>query len=160
MWGKTSSCEVSVVRRLKRPRRERTHDWQRIQQYTLWPGQNLYEVLRPVVLFNESAAERAQETGTAERTLQRKAEQFESRGMASLFPKEPTTPSDDARSLPPDMRQVIVDLQAEHPPTRNRDNLLCALWQAPLAPHRPARARFRPLAIDHRAALSSLWGDR
>src|SRR6266581_9558858 len=104
--------------RSKRPQRERTHDWQRIQQYTLWPEQKVYELLRPVVLFNESAAERAQETGTAERTLQRKAEQFESYGMASLFPKEPTTPSDDARSLPPDMRQLIVDLQAEHPAFR------------------------------------------
>ncbi|MBA2286423.1 MAG: helix-turn-helix domain-containing protein [Ktedonobacteraceae bacterium] len=104
--------------RSKHPQRERTHDWQRIQQYTLWPEQKVYEMLRPVVLFNESAAERAKETETAERTLQRKAEQFESYGMASLFPKEPATPSNDARNLPPDMRQLIVDLQAEHPAFR------------------------------------------
>jgi hypothetical protein len=96
--------------RSKRPRRERTHDCQHIQQYTLWPEQNVYEMLKPVVLFNESAAERARETGTAQRTLQRKADLFESHGMASLFPKEPATPSDDARSLPPDMRQLIVNL--------------------------------------------------
>jgi putative transposase len=104
--------------RINRPRRERTHDWQKIQQYTLWPEQRLYEKLRPVVLFNESAAERAKETDTAERTLQRKAELFEARGMASLFPKEPVSPSDDARELPPDMRQLIVDLKAEHPDFR------------------------------------------
>jgi hypothetical protein len=30
----------------KRPRRERTHDWQQIQQYTLWPEQKAYELLR------------------------------------------------------------------------------------------------------------------
>jgi hypothetical protein len=42
--------------RSKRPQRERTHDWKRIQQYTLWPEQKVYEMLRPVVLFNESAA--------------------------------------------------------------------------------------------------------
>ncbi|MFL5586868.1 MAG: helix-turn-helix domain-containing protein [Ktedonobacteraceae bacterium] len=104
--------------RSKRPQRERTHDWQKIRQYTLWPEQTVYELLRPVVLFNESAAERAKETGTAERTLQRKAEQFEQHGMASLFPKEPASSADASRSLPPDMRQLIVDLKAEHPAFR------------------------------------------
>ncbi len=74
--------------RSNRPRREQTHDWQKIQQYTLWLEQKVYELLRPVVLFNESAAERARETSSAERTLQRKTEQFERHGMASLFPKE------------------------------------------------------------------------
>lgn len=57
--------------RSNQPRCERTHDWQKIQQYTLWPEQKVYEQLRPVVLFNESAAERARETRSAERTLQR-----------------------------------------------------------------------------------------
>ena len=33
--------------------------------------------------------------------------------MASLFPKEPVPPFDDARELPPDMRQLIVDLKAD-----------------------------------------------
>ena len=88
--------------RSKRPQRERTHDWQRIQQYTLWPEQKVYEMLRPVVLFNESAAERAREIETAERTLQRKAEQFELHGMATLFPKEPAQSSEAARDLPPE----------------------------------------------------------
>jgi len=109
---------VYFVSRSHRPRRERTHDWQKIQQYTLWPEQQAYELLRPVVLFNESAAERARETNSAERTLQRKAEQFEQNGMASLFPKESAAPSDTSRSLPPDMRQLIVDLKAEYPAFR------------------------------------------
>ena len=107
--------------RSKRPQRERTHDWQRIQQYTLWPEQKVYEMLRPVALFNESAAERAKETETTERTLQRKAEQFELHGMASLFPEKPTQPSETARDLPPDMRQLIVDLKAEHPAFRSHE---------------------------------------
>jgi hypothetical protein len=37
----------------KRKRRERTHDWQEIQQYTLWPEQQLYEKIRPVVLWRD-----------------------------------------------------------------------------------------------------------
>jgi len=47
--------EVCFVSRSHRPRCERTHDWRKIQQYTLWPEQQVYELLRPVVLFNESA---------------------------------------------------------------------------------------------------------
>jgi len=70
--------------RCKRPQPERMHE------------------MRPVVLFNKSAAERARETETAERTLQRKAEQFELHGMASLFPKEPAQSSETTRDLPPD----------------------------------------------------------
>jgi putative transposase len=100
----------------KRPRRERTDDWQHIQQYSLWPEQKTYELLRPVVLFNEPVASRAQETGEAERTVYRKSAQFEAQGMASLFQKEPADSSrEKSSSLPPDMRQLIVDLKADHP---------------------------------------------
>jgi hypothetical protein len=69
-------AEVFAMPRANRPRRERTHDWQKIKQYTLWPEQQLYEKLRTITLFNESAAERARETGTPERTLQRQVERF------------------------------------------------------------------------------------
>src|SRR5438034_668550 len=108
-------CEVNAMPRSRRERRERTYDWQKIQQYTLWPEQKAYELLRPVVLFGETAAERAKETGASERTLHHKADQFDQQGMASLFHKESTPSPDKARALPPDMRQLIVDLKAEHP---------------------------------------------
>ena len=113
----------------KRPRRERTDDWQQIQQYTLWPEQKVYELLRPVVLFNESATERARETGAAERSVRRKAGQFEEHGMASLFEQVPKENAEDkSRSLPPDMRQLIVDLKAEHPGFRpNEMATICFL---------------------------------
>lgn len=100
--------------RSRRDHRERTHDWQQIQQYTLWPEQKVYELLRPVVLFGETDAQRAKETGTSERTLHHKADQFDQQGMTSLFHKQTTPSPDKARSLPPDMRQLIVDLKAEH----------------------------------------------
>jgi putative transposase len=101
----------------------------------LWPEQKAYELLRPVVLFNESATERAKETGASERTLQHKAVQFEERGMASLFPKEPEPAVDRSRSLPPDMRQLIVDLQADYPafrPMRLPPFASCALDANPV----------------------------
>ena len=56
-----------------------THDWQKIQQYTLWPEQKVYERLRPLVLFGETAAGR---------TLHYQADQFDQQGMGSLFHKE------------------------------------------------------------------------
>lgn len=99
----------------KRKRRERTHDWQEIQQATLWPEQAVYERLRPIVLFGETAAERAKETGASERTLHYQARRFEQEGMASLFPKERSEPLTPGRSLPPEMCQLIVNLKAEYP---------------------------------------------
>jgi hypothetical protein len=81
--GKHSEKAVVMPKR-KRLRRERTHEWQEIQQYTLWPEQEVYEKIRPVVLFGETAAERAKETGTSERTLHQQARLFEQEGMASL----------------------------------------------------------------------------
>ena len=99
----------------KRKRRERTHDWQEIQQYTLWPEQELYEKIRPVVLFGETAAERAKEIGASERTLHYQADQFEHYGMGSLF-HQPRPPSPEpGRSLPPEMCQLIVNLKSEYP---------------------------------------------
>lgn len=50
MQGKTSSSQVSVMPKGKRPRRDRTHDWQRIKKYTLWLEQNATELLNPIVL--------------------------------------------------------------------------------------------------------------
>src|SRR5438270_750823 len=42
--------------------------------------------------------------------------------MASLFPKDSSErPEDKSRNLPPDMRQLIVDLKAEHPDFRSHE---------------------------------------
>ena len=50
-----------------------------------WPEQLVYELLRPVVLFGSTPSLRAKETGTAPRTIHRKADRFDAYGMASLF---------------------------------------------------------------------------
>src|SRR5712692_672212 len=97
--GKYSKKAVVMPKR-KRLRRERTHDWQEIKQYTLWPEQEQYERLRPVILFGETAAERAKEIGTSERTLHDQARLFEQEGMASLFHKERAPSTETGRSLP------------------------------------------------------------
>ena len=69
----------------KRLRRPPTDDWQQLQLYVGFPEQETYELLRPIVLFGQTAAERADATGVSERTLARKADHFDAEGMASLF---------------------------------------------------------------------------
>ena len=61
----------------KRPRREPTHDFDRIRLYVAWKEQEAYEILRPINLFGVTAAERAAATGIAEPTPARKADLFD-----------------------------------------------------------------------------------
>jgi len=102
-----------MSRRSRRRRRvEPTDDWEQLLLLTRWPEQVRYELIRPVVLFGESAAERARETEAAsERTLRRKIGRFEAEGMESLFDAEPAK----RRELPPAIRRLVVDLKAEYP---------------------------------------------
>jgi hypothetical protein len=117
----------------KRVRRERTDEWASIQQRTLWPEQELYEQIRPLLLFGETAGERAKETGAAARTLSRKADEFERYGMQSLFSSgEAGGERATSKMLPPEIRQLIVDLHAELPTmsaARNCRDLLHSVWQ-------------------------------
>lgn len=73
----------------KRVQREHTEDWQTIQQYTLWPEQTAYELLRPVVIFGDPATKRSEETGEPRTSLERKADAFDEQGMVSLFASRP-----------------------------------------------------------------------
>ena len=70
-----------------------------------------YEEIRPLTLFGSSVAERAAETGIAERTLYRRVGRFEEKGMESLFAAETAR----FRRLLPAMRRLIVDRKAEYP---------------------------------------------
>ena len=99
-----------------RSRRERTDEWASIKQWTLWPEQELYEQIRPIILFGQTPGERAKEINAAQRTLSRKADEFEHYGMQSLFDsKIPREQAETSRSLPQEIRQVIVDLHREMP---------------------------------------------
>ena len=84
---------------LKRSRRKRMHDWAKIEQWTLWPERQLYEQLRPILLFGETAGERAKETGAAQRTPARKADDFEQHEMLSLFSEDQPLPDLDEKRL-------------------------------------------------------------
>lgn len=74
----------------------------------VFPEQTDYELLRPVVLFGYPAIQRAKETGEPRTSLERKADDFDSQGMVSLFASRPRKqPQETARSLPPDMRSEL-----------------------------------------------------
>jgi putative transposase len=98
-------------------RREPTHDWSDIRPLLKDPTQIEYEILRPIVLFGVSPQERAAQTGISKSTLYTKANLFDQAGMASLLPPvpPPVIPRQDKRTLPPPVRQAIVDAHAEHP---------------------------------------------
>jgi putative transposase len=98
-------------------RQQHTHteDWSAVRQLCLWKEQVTYERIRPVVLFGDVAAERAQQTGTAVRTLRRHAVAFDHTGMSSLFRTPSVSASEDHRALPPPLRQLIVDIHTQHP---------------------------------------------
>jgi putative transposase len=98
----------------KRERRERTDNYHLIQQWCRTPEQRLYEGIRPVVLYGVPPAERAQETGLAERSLGRAADAFDTHGIISLFRPTKAQREDHHRSLPVAMRQLIVDLKTEY----------------------------------------------
>ena len=58
----------------------------------------------------DPATKRAEETGEPRTSLERKADAFDEQGMVSFFASRPRKqPQETARSLPPDMRQLIVD---------------------------------------------------
>jgi hypothetical protein len=53
----------------KRQRVEHTEEWALVEPLLGWREQREYELLRPIVVFGDTPAERARQTGTATRTL-------------------------------------------------------------------------------------------
>ena len=94
----------------KRQRVEHTEEWTLIEPLLPWHEQREYELLRPIVVFGDTPAERAGQTGAAERTLHEKARRFDEEGVPSLFPTE------RGPTLNPLIRRLIVDLKVQHPP--------------------------------------------
>jgi hypothetical protein len=65
---------------------EFSEDWPQLRLALVWPEQHADELIRPVVLFGRSPAERAQQTGVSERTIYRKRARFESLGIVQTVP--------------------------------------------------------------------------
>jgi hypothetical protein len=63
---------------------EHTEEWALIEPLLPWHEQREYELLRPIVLFGDTPAERAGQTGAAARTLHEKARRFDEEGDEML----------------------------------------------------------------------------
>ena len=87
------------------------HEWEVLLPLFEWPEQERYEQIRPLVLFDVSVAERAQEVGTSSSTLYRRLARFAEEGMESPF----DAPTVRRKRLPPSVRRLILDLKAEYP---------------------------------------------
>jgi hypothetical protein len=84
-----------------------TDDWQQLESLCDTPGQRLYEAIRPILLFGQPVAERAAETTTHLRSVQRYLAGFEVTGLAGFEPVE----QERSRRLPAAVRQCILDLR-------------------------------------------------
>ncbi len=102
--------------KLRRQRIDPTEGWSQLELLVGSPEQRLYEMLRPVVLFGQSPAERARETGVPRRTVYRQADRFEREGMGSLF--DDRAPIEKHKALPEQIRKAIIELKAEYPEFR------------------------------------------
>jgi len=108
-----------------RQRVEATDNWQQLDLLVRSPEQRTYELIRPVVLFGHSPAERARQTGAPQRTLYRQAARFDREGMASLFAPPKV---ERHRTLPEEIRRHILALKVEHPAFRPHEiATICAV---------------------------------
>jgi hypothetical protein len=71
----------------RRRRVEPTDEWEQLKLLCRWPEQLAYEEIRPTVLFGSSVRDWAEETGSSERTLYRKAARFDREGIGARKPK-------------------------------------------------------------------------
>jgi putative transposase len=88
-----------------------THEWELLLPLFGWPEQRRYEEIRPLVLFDTSVTERAEEVDISASTLYRRLNRFSEEGMESLF----DVPTARRKRLPPAVRRLVVDLKAEYP---------------------------------------------
>jgi len=115
--------------------------WEQLERRFRWPEQRSYEVIRPVLLYGDSAEVRAQETGEPIRTVYRHIQRFTTAGFAGLTAAAHPSPP---RTLPPQVRQLICDLKAEHPDLN--PNEIARICQARLEYRPGARTIKRVLA--------------
>ena len=100
----------------RRRRLTPTDDWKLLQERFRWPEQRSYELVRPVVLFGQSPAERARQTGVSERSISRTASLFEAEGLAGFLVAKPHR---RGRPSSPELQAAILALFAEYPALRS-----------------------------------------
>jgi hypothetical protein len=96
----------------KRQRLASTEQGEQLELLFASPEQRTFELIRPVVLFAVPPKERAQQTGTLERSPYWHVQRFAAQGLRGMFPIKPMPPT---WCIPDNIREGIAALKAEHP---------------------------------------------
>ena len=94
--------------------------WQALQAQLLYPEQEAYEEIRPVITFGQEIKERAAEIGISPKTLSHKVDLFIQHGIPGLVPGG-LRRADDRRQLPTELREYLLQLKAEYPAFTSRE---------------------------------------
>jgi putative transposase len=96
-------------------------EFEHIRRQFIDPIQHDYEVIRPIVLFAETAAERSRQTGVERTVVGDKARRFVLEGMLGLTDRRAETAGRKGHTYPDAIAGYIVYLQQLYPPIHLRE---------------------------------------
>jgi hypothetical protein len=96
-------------------------DFADLRQYFVDPIQHDYEVIRPIVLFAETAAERSRQTGVERTVVGDKARRFVLEGMDGLRDRRTEARGPQAPGYPDAIAGYILYLKQLYPPIHFRE---------------------------------------
>jgi putative transposase len=96
-------------------------DFEHIRRQFIDPIQHDYEVIRPIVLFAETAAERSRQTGVERTVVGDKARRFVLEGMLGLADRRAETAGRKGHTYPDAIAGYIVYLKQLYPPIHLRE---------------------------------------
>lgn len=89
-------------------------DFDRIRMECIDPLQYAYELIRPIVLFGESAAERSRQTGVDRTVIGEKARRFVTDGMSALADGRTQPATGEGPTYPDAIAGYILYLKLKH----------------------------------------------
>ena len=107
------STDVHGDEQGEEPRMQPRLDFDQLQELFRDPIQRRYEIIRPLVLFQDrTATERAEETGTHPETVSRLKRRFEQQGLLGLLPDSiEVVPAGRRRRVPDAVVQELKRLK-------------------------------------------------
>jgi putative transposase len=96
-------------------------DFDRIRMECIDPLQYAYELIRPIVLFGESAAERSRQTGVDRTVIGEKARRFVTDGMSALADGRTQPATGQGPTYPDAIAGYILYLKQRYPPIHLRE---------------------------------------
>ena len=96
-------------------------EFEHIRRQFIDPIQHDYEVIRPIVLFAETAAERSRQTGVERTVVGDKARRFVLEGMDGLRDRRTEAKGPQAPGYPDAIAEYILYLKQLYPPIHLRE---------------------------------------